>query len=168
MQAETYSCFTMKQRWSCRLIKRVHLFLRLQWLKFQILQSTMSSSLMSFVSHSNPFHKYTKKTSNPTISLFVSSRRKWSRIIYCWLVWCERKILFQFIIHDRIQTGEQTVNMSLFSLVFSDALRSITPSRNPTKRYGLLPSYLLQETLMFCRATVWARLDSKNFGFWLL
>ena len=25
---------------------------------------------------------------------------------YCWLVWCERKILFQLIIHDRISRNE--------------------------------------------------------------
>jgi len=36
-----------------------------------------------------------------------SFHRKRSWIIYCWLVWCERKIMFQFIIHDRISPVEQ-------------------------------------------------------------
>ena len=37
------------------------------------------------------------------LSSACSFRRKRSWIIYCWLVWCERKILFQIIIHDRIR-----------------------------------------------------------------
>ena len=36
-----------------------------------------------------------------------SFRRKRSRIIYYWLVWSEREILFQIIIHDCIQASEQ-------------------------------------------------------------
>ena len=38
-----------------------------------------------------------------------SFRRKRSWIIYCWLVWCEKKILFQFIIRDRIRAIGQAV-----------------------------------------------------------
>lgn len=58
-------CFTMKQRRSCWLIKRVHLFLTLQWLKFQILQSTISSALMSFVSHLIHFIRILEKQAIP-------------------------------------------------------------------------------------------------------
>jgi len=38
-------------------------------------------------------------------SLFVSAET----IVdyYCWLVWCERKILFWLIIHDRLRASEQ-------------------------------------------------------------
>ena len=36
-----------------------------------------------------------------------SFRRKRSWIIYCRLVWCERKILFQLIIYDRIRVSER-------------------------------------------------------------
>ena len=38
-----------------------------------------------------------------------------SWIIYCWLVWlvwCERKILFQLIIHDRLRPAEQAVYLA--------------------------------------------------------
>jgi len=40
-------------------------------------------------------------------SLFVSAEM----IVdyYCWLVWCERKILFWLIIHDRLRPSEQTI-----------------------------------------------------------
>ena len=43
-----------------------------------------------------------------------SAGRKWSWIIYCWLVWCERKILFQLIIHDRIRASEQADVVPMF------------------------------------------------------
>jgi len=36
-----------------------------------------------------------------------SFRRKRSWIICCWLVWCERNIMFQLIIRDRIRASEQ-------------------------------------------------------------
>ena len=44
---------------------------------------------------------------------YASAGRKRSWIIYCWLVWCRRKILFQLIIHDRIRTSEQAVNCTM-------------------------------------------------------
>ena len=39
-------------------------------------------------------------------SLFVSAETIVN--YYCWLVWCERKILFWLIIHDRLRPSEQT------------------------------------------------------------
>jgi len=36
-----------------------------------------------------------------------SAGRKRSWIIYCWLVWCERKILFLLEIYDRLRPSEQ-------------------------------------------------------------
>ena len=36
-----------------------------------------------------------------------SAGRKRSWIIYCWLIWCERKILFWLKIYDRLRPSEQ-------------------------------------------------------------
>ena len=36
------------------------------------------------------------------------------KVYYCWLVWCERKILFWFIIHDRLRPSDQEKNTVIF------------------------------------------------------
>ena len=63
------------------------------WLKFL-------SLIMWHVLHLMPIIQYKHGKA-------CSAGRKRSWIIYCWLVWCERKILFQLIIHDRIRASEQ-------------------------------------------------------------
>jgi len=49
-------------------------------------------------------------------SLFVSAET----IVdyYCWLVWCERKIMFWFIIHDRLRPSEQALVGLLWKVTF--------------------------------------------------
>jgi hypothetical protein len=41
-----------------------------------------------------------------------SAGRKRSWIIYCWLVWCERKILFWLEIYDRLRPSEQATKLA--------------------------------------------------------
>ena len=39
--------------------------------------------------------------------------RCWIVKKYCWLVWCERKILFRLKIYDRLRPSEQAANYQL-------------------------------------------------------
>ena len=63
--------------------------------------------------------------------------RCWFVKKYCWLVWCERKILFRLEIYDRLRPSEQTDNLA----------REVLHKMNSLVTVSLLKSLLTRSTL---------------------